>query len=159
MTSPTPSSTPLVSAAHGIPWEAREGVVLVGLRVAIARGLGHEWAEIVGAVVSEKEEEGALLILFDEADALAGPEIGGVAGFDADFAVFDDGLIIHFTAAAVGFGDPEVEAFRGGEVCAEVPFAAEAASVALVFENFAERAELGEGVVGIWAHHVFGVEE
>jgi hypothetical protein len=127
--------------------------------VAVLGRVAHELAEVVGAVVGEVEEEGFVFVLPDELDAFAGPEVGGVAGLDADLAVFDDFLVVELLRAAVGLGDPGGEAFAGRHVGAEVPFAAEAAGVAGVAEDLAKGIKLLERVVGLRPHHEFLIKE
>ena len=144
---------------HGVAGEAGEGLVFIVGGVAVLRRVAHELAEVVGAVVGEVEEEGPVFVLLDELDAFAGPEVGGVLGLDVDLAVFDDLLVVELLRAAVGLGDPGGEAFAGGHVGAEVPFAAEAAGVAGVAEDLAEGGKFLEGVVGLGADHVLGIEE
>lgn len=74
-------------------------------------------------------------------------------------AVFDDGLVVELFGRAIRFRDPEGEAGGWCEIGTEVPLAAEAAGVTFFLQDLREGGEFGEGVVGLGAHHEFGVEE
>ena len=149
----------VLPGVHGVTREAGEGLIFVGWGVAIASRPGHHGSEVVGAVVGEEKKERLFLVSLDKVYAAAGEVVSGVFGDDGDLAVFDDGLVIEFLGGAIRFGDPERKAGGWGEVGTEVPFAAEAAGVTFFLKDLREGGEFGEGVVGLGAHHEFGIEE
>lgn len=149
----------VLPGVHGVTREAGQGLVFVGWRVAIASGPGHHGSEVVGAVVGEEKKERLFLVRLNEVYATAGKVFGGVFGYDGDLAVLDDGLVIEFFGGAIRFGDPEGKAGGWGEIGTEVPLAAEATGVTFVLQDLRKGGEFGEGVVGLGAHHEFGVEE
>jgi hypothetical protein len=115
---------------HGVARKAGEEFVGVKFRVAILRGVEHERAEAVGAVIGEVEEERAVLVLLDELDAAPRPQVGRVTFLAPHLAILDDVLIVKLARRAIRFRDPKGEAVRRLETIAEVPLAAQAANVA-----------------------------
>jgi hypothetical protein len=74
--------------------EAGEMLVAVVLGMAILRPTEHQIAERIRPIVRQEQKEWPLLVLFDELDPFARPQVGRVAGFFAHLAVLNDFLIV-----------------------------------------------------------------
>ncbi len=120
----------MLPGMHGVAREGMQRLVGVISCMAVLGLVEHEFAERVGTVVGEVEEERAVFVGLNELDAFAGPKIGRIAESDTQLSVLDHLLVIEFQRAAIGFGGPRCETFTGYHVCTQVPFATEAAGVA-----------------------------
>ncbi len=141
--------------------EGREILVGVVFGPTILGRTQQQTAEAVGTVVGEIEKEGfvAVLVLLDELYPVFGPQVGHVFGRLLHLAIEDHRIVIHAAGAAARHGGPVGEAVLRIDVVAEMPFAAEAADVALRMQNAGQRVEFLQRIVGLRTHHVFAVEE